>query len=214
MLNLSKLFMRLGIGFFQTLVNADILTSTHEPQVCLMKTRMVNPFQKLFDLLCPDTTEELLQTYLLKNNNSSQYSLMTYMGKSGSEICTVVSSSWRLQGLCGPWDSPGQDTGVGSLSLLQGIFPTQGSNPGPPHCRWILSWLSHEGSPRRLEWIAYPFSRGSSQPRDWTRVSFIADRFFTNWAIRETHMWKKSYQKKVDIHTYMYSWCILRYSRN
>ena len=143
--------MRLGIGFFQTLVNADILTSTHEPQVCLMKTRMVNPFQKLFDLLCPDPTEELSQTYVLKNNNSSQYSIMTCMGKSESESCTVVSSSWRLQGLYSPWDSPGQDTGVGSLSLLQGIFPAQGSNPGPPHCRWILSWLSHKGSPRTLE---------------------------------------------------------------
>ena len=39
---------------------------------------------------------------------------------------------------CSPWNSPGQNTGVGSLSLLQGIFPTQGSNPGLLHCRWIL----------------------------------------------------------------------------
>ena len=46
-----------------------------------------------------------------------------------------------------PWNSPGQNTGVGSLSLLQGIFPTQGSNPGLPHCRWILYQLSHKGSP-------------------------------------------------------------------
>ena len=42
-----------------------------------------------------------------------------------------------------PWDSPGQNTGMGSLSLLQGIFPTQGSNPGLPHCRQILYQLSH-----------------------------------------------------------------------
>ena len=55
-----------------------------------------------------------------------------------------------------PWDSPGQNTGVGSLSLLQGIFPTEGSNPGLPHCRWILYQLSHKGSPRILEWVAYP----------------------------------------------------------
>ena len=54
------------------------------------------------------------------------------------------------------WNSPGQDTGVGSLSLLQGTFPTQGSNPGLPHCRQILYQLSHKGSPRILEWIAYP----------------------------------------------------------
>ena len=44
-------------------------------------------------------------------------------------------------------DSPGQNTGVGSLSLLQGIFLTQGSNPGLPHCRCILYQLSHKGSP-------------------------------------------------------------------
>ena len=46
-----------------------------------------------------------------------------------------------------PWNSPGQNTGVGSLSLLQVIFPTQGSNPGLPHCRRILYQLSFKGSP-------------------------------------------------------------------
>ena len=63
------------------------------------------------------------------------------------------------------WSSPGQNTGVGSLSLLQGIFPTQGSNSGLPHCGQILYQLSHKGSPRILEWVAVPVSRGSSQPR-------------------------------------------------
>ena len=57
---------------------------------------------------------------------------------------------------------------LGSLSLLQGIFPTQGSNPDLQHCRQILYQLSHQGSPRLLEWVAYPFSRGSSQPRNQT----------------------------------------------
>ena len=52
----------------------------------------------------------------------------------------------KVTQLC-PWNSPGQNTGVGSLSLLQGIFPTQGSNPGLPHCRRILYQLSHKGSP-------------------------------------------------------------------
>ena len=42
-------------------------------------------------------------------------------------------------------------------ALLQGIFPTQGSNPGLPHCRQILCCLSYQGSPRILEWVAYPF---------------------------------------------------------
>ena len=57
-----------------------------------------------------------------------------------------------------PWtiQSPGQNTGVGSLSLLQEIFPTQGSNPGLPHCRQILYQLSHKGNPRILEWVTNP----------------------------------------------------------
>ena len=82
--------------------------------------------------------------------------------------------------LYSPWNSPGQNTGVGHLSLLQGIFPTQGSNPGLPHCKRILYQLSHKGSPRILEWVAYPFSSGSFQPRNQTGVSCIAGRFFTN----------------------------------
>ena len=69
---------------------------------------------------------------------------------------------------------------VGGLSLLQGVFPTQGSNPGLPHCRRILYQLSHKGSPRVLEWVAFPFSRASSQPRDRTQVSHIAGGFFTS----------------------------------
>ena len=76
-------------------------------------------------------------------------------------------------------------TGVGSHSLLQGISPTQGSNQGLGHCGQILYQLSHKGSPIILEWIAYPISRGSSWPRNRTRVSCIAGRFFTNWAMRE-----------------------------
>ena len=91
--------------------------------------------------------------------------------------------SLQLHELYSPWNSPGQDTGVGSLSLLQGIFLTPGSNPGLPHCRQIVYQLSHQGSPRILEWAAYPFSRRSSWPRNWTRVSCIAGGFFTNWAI-------------------------------
>ena len=143
----------------------------------------------------------------------------------GSESRSVGSDSLQPHGLYSPWNSPSQNTGVGSLSRLQGIFPTQESNPGLPHCRQILYQLSHEGSPksstyyvrniqqagslcaksfqscltlchpmdcsppgssihgilqaRRLEWVAITFSRGSSQPRDWSLVSCIAGRFFT-----------------------------------
>ena len=56
--------------------------------------------------------------------------------------------------------SPGQNTGVGSLSLLQGPLPNPGIEPGLPHCGRILYQLSHKGSPGILEWVAHPFSRG------------------------------------------------------
>ena len=98
-----------------------------------------------------------------------------------SESHLVVSNSLQPHRLYSPWSSPGQNIGVGSLSLLQRIFPTQESNWSLLHCRQILYQLSHKGSPRILEWVAYPFSRGSSQPRNWTRVSCIAGRFFTSW---------------------------------
>ena len=83
------------------------------------------------------------------------------MWKSESESGSLVSDSLQPHGLHSPWNSPGQNPGVGSLSLLQGIFPIQGSNPGLPHCGWILYQLSHKGNPRVLEWVAYPFSSGS-----------------------------------------------------
>ena len=59
-----------------------------------------------------------------------------------------MSDTLRPHGLYSPWNSPGQNTGVGSLSLLQGIFPTQGWNPGVLHCGQILYQLSHKGSPK------------------------------------------------------------------
>ena len=78
-------------------------------------------------------------------------------------------------------------------TLLQGIFPTLGLNPGLPHCRQILYQLCPQGSPRILEWVAYPFSRGSSPPRNRTRVSRIAGRFFTSWVTREARLFSKIY---------------------
>ena len=75
---------------------------------------------------------------------------------------------------------PSERTGEGSLSLSQGISPTQGWNPGLPHCGQILYKLSHKENPRILEWVAYLFSCGSSQTRDRTQVSRIAGRFFTS----------------------------------
>ena len=88
-----------------------------------------------------------------------------------------------------------KNSGVGSLFLLQGIFPSRGSNPGLPHCRRTLNQLSHKGSPRMLEWVTYRFSSRSSWPRSRTGVSCIAGEFFTNWAIREALTCHRSQQK-------------------
>ena len=69
-----------------------------------------------------------------------------------SELRTFTAVKVKVAQLCltfcmdSPWNSPGQNTGVGSRSLLQEIFPTQGLNPGLPHCRWILYQLSYQVS--------------------------------------------------------------------
>ena len=106
-------------------------------------------------------------------------------------MCCAVLSRSVVSNSCDPVDynpegssvhedSPGKKTGVGCPALLQAIFPTQGSNPGVPHCRQIFHCLSHQGSPRILEWVAYPFSRGTSGSRNQTGISCIAGGFFTS----------------------------------
>ena len=133
--------------------------------------------------------------------------------RSESESCSVVSDSLWPYGLYSPWNSPGQNIGVVSLSFLQGIFPTQGLNPGLPHCRWILYQLSWSGKPRNTG--VGRFSRESSRPRNGTKVSCIASVFFTNWAIREAQAFKtkfifarlrKYFQGKSDIRISLGSW--------
>ena len=101
--------------------------------------------------------------------------------QSCSTFCNPTDCS--LPGSSVHGDSPCKNTGVGCHALLQGNFPTQGSNPGLSHCGRILYHLSHQGG--ILDWVAYPFSRGTSQPRNQTRVSCIAGRFFTSWATKE-----------------------------
>ena len=98
---------------------------------------------------------------------------------------SVMSYSSRLHGLYSPWNSPGQNTGVGSLSLLQGIFPTQRSNPGLLHCRQILLPADPQGKPKNTGVGGLFFSNRSFQFKNRTGVSCIAGRFFTNWTIRE-----------------------------
>ena len=62
-----------------------------------------------------------------------------------SESHSVMPDSLWPHGLYSSCNSPGRNIAVGSLSLLQGVFPTQGSNPGPPHCRQNPYQLSHNG---------------------------------------------------------------------
>ena len=111
---------------------------------------------------------------------------------------------------CLTFCNPGKNTGVGTLSLLQGIFPTQGSNPGLPHYRGILYQLGHKESPRILEWVAYHFSSRSSQHRSRTGVSCIAGGFFTNWPVKlnlpniflvEYFTWLQPFSETVRSHT-------------
>ena len=114
---------------------------------------------------------------------------------------SVVSDSLQSHGLQPTrllwdsvhWDFPGRS---GSPRPPSGdLFPTQGSNPGLLHCRWILYHLSPQESPRILEWVAYAFSSGSSQPRNQTRVSCIAGRFLPAELPRKPRM---PYTKQIE----------------
>ena len=82
--------------------------------------------------------------------------LSSQASPSESESCSVLSTSLLPHGPYRPWNSLGQNTGVGSLSLLQGIFPTQRLNPGLLHCRQILYQLSHQGSPVPITYFKLP----------------------------------------------------------
>ena len=102
-----------------------------------------------------------------------------------------------------PWGKP-KNTAVGSLSLSQQIFLTQEENWGLLHHRQMCLTLWNPMNytvhgilqARILEWIAVPFSRASSQPRDWIQVSLIAGRFFTSWATRESLKARVSYKRR------------------
>ena len=101
----------------------------------------------------------------------------------------IVSDSLRPHGLCSPWDSLGQYTGVGSLSLLQGIFLAQGSNPGLLHCRQILYQLNHRGwgKPFLINWHIWVRRTGTGiLPSESESHSVVSDslqphRLYSPW---------------------------------
>ena len=87
---------------------------------------------------------------MLRNESSDAYGKYICESENKSKSHSVLSNSLRPGGLYSPRNSLGQNTGVGSLSSLQGIFPIQGSNSGLPHCRQFLYQLSHKGSPKYI----------------------------------------------------------------
>ena len=119
------------------------------------------------------------------------------------ESRSVMSNSLRPHGLYSPWNSPGQNTGVGSLSLLQGIFPTQGLNPGLPYCRWSLYQLSHKGSPDK------PRQRIEKQKHSRAKVPMVKLWFFQqscmdvtvgskSWALKNWWFWIVVLEKTLE----------------
>ena len=87
-------------------------------------------------------------------------------------LCNPMDCSSPSSSVCG--DFPDKNTGVGCQALLQGIFPTQGSNPGLPHCRQILYCLSHQGSPSKFNPL-YSNNKGiknSLRILNWFHFSF------------------------------------------
>ena len=100
--------------------------------------------------------------------------------------------------LC-PWGFFRQEYWSGWPCPPPGDLANPGSNPHLPHYWQILFHLSHQGSPRILEWVAYPFSSGSSWPRNWTGVC-IAGGFFTSWATRDA---KSAFHVHINPHASM-----------
>ena len=120
----------------------------------------------------------------------TQCYVMCLVTQSCLTLCNPMDYSLPSSSVHG--DSPGKNTRVGCHALLQGIFPTQGSNLGLLHCRHILYSLSHQGNPRILEWVAYPFSRVSSWPR--SQIGLLHCRLV---------LYQLSYQGSPNIHTTM-----------
>ena len=144
-----------------------------------------------------------------------------------NESCPVLSDTLWPHGLYSPWNSPGQNTGVWTaFPLCRGssqprdwtqVFTSWFIREAQEYCRaWfftrkILYQLSHKGSPRILEWVAYPFSSGSSWIRNRTRVSCIASGFFTNWTMMETvkaYFWTQ-YFIPLKFYLLLCQWCIV-----
>ena len=135
---------------------------------------------------------------------SNYFVFIILLNTKWSESHSIVSDSLSPHELYSPWNSPGQNTGVGSLSLLQGIFPTHGSNPGLLHFGRVLYQLRYKGSPRIpgslsfLQWIFL------TQQPNW--VFLHCTWIFTNLSILPTDreailQFKRTKKKKKKVAT-------------
>ena len=133
---------QLGDVWFSSLVVR--LFSSHRPGKCTSKINPINEelahkkavmSRSIYEKTSPESGQ--------RGNLPQQNKAHKWQSERKVKVNSVVSDSLQPHGLYSPWNSPGQNTGVGSLSLLQGIFPTQESNPGLPHCKRILYQLSY-----------------------------------------------------------------------
>ena len=112
-------------------------------------------------------------------NEMNQRNVLCLLAQSCLTLCNLMDCSLPGSSVYG--DSPGKNTGVGCRALLQGIFPTQGSNPDLLHCRQILYQLRYQGSLRQLYVYIYPLPHGSptlppshpSRPSQSTELSSL-----------------------------------------
>ena len=132
------------------MLRTEAVTSTGENPQKLLNIGLCHGF---FDLTTEADTIKWDNVKLKKKKSSARQRKWNWKWKSLSCV-RLFATPWSIYSL---GNFPGQNSGVGSPSLLQGIFPTQESNPGLPHCRQILYQLSHQGSPRILEWVAIAF---------------------------------------------------------
>ena len=117
-----------------------------------------------------------------------------------------MSNSLQPHGLYtySPWNSPGHNTGVGSRSLLQGIFPTLGSNPGLLHCRLILYQLSHQRSPY-THLTGHPLVSAGG----WVQMISLNTRGLRNVFLILTKLMLSNGIQRVDWRSSIHSYCAL-----
>ena len=172
----------------------NYMQSTSCKMPCWMKhklesrlPRSINNLRYADDATLMAENKEELESLLMKVKESETVGLNLNIQKDdgiwshhfkASETCSVVSNSFWPHGLCSPWNSLGQNTGGGSLSLLQGIFPTQGLNPSHLHCRQILYQLRHKLSP----FMANRWGRGRGRKRWQTLFSWTQNH--CRWWLR------------------------------